>query len=491
MIKNERVINDPIILHNISNMKNDFLLLKEETLKDFREIEEKIANKYSNLDGLITKKLNFFEERLNILELKFVELSKIFNINKLLEEKISRLFICKEKIEDLILKEKVKLENLIKNTGLNFQKIYEILSDSVIYPRIIGKSCKYKNFHELIDYILNQCSLNLLFREKNNLDLKSYKMKIEKSIKIFNEELSHLINTTNEFTKKYVNDKENQIKKNIFLLEEKIMNIKIENKKNIINLGNYFRLLEKKIKVLKPNDEIIKTKMISEYEDKQMYKKRAKSLKNNIIRKCSFKNFSTKNKIINKINFEKIRSINQRKSDILFNKKNNSFKLYDNFNNNNENKRKSIILANNSQIINNSDLNKYLYNEKTLNRIVENKENNSSVLLELENFKKAEARKSAIINKEMIVSKTLFQKKIDNSKFNYKRTKKSHSISDVLIHNATVVEYNADSKFNKNKTQKYKNQIKSEFRTVDNLILTSYNPKYNNIINNYINKQNF
>ena len=189
------------------------------------------------------------------------------------------------------------------------------------------------------------------------------------------------------------------------------MNIKIENKKNIINLGNYFRLLEKKIKVLKPNDEIIKTKMISEYEDKQMYKKRSKSLKNNIIRKCSFKNFSTKNKIINKINFEKIRSINQRKSDILFNKKNNSFKLYDNFNNNNENKRKSIILANNSQIINNSDLNKYLYNEKTLNRIVENKENNSSVLLELENFKKAEARKSAIINKEMIVYKTLFQKK--------------------------------------------------------------------------------
>ena len=91
----------------------------------------------------------------------------------------------------------------------------------------------------------------------------------------------------------------------------------------------------------------------------------------------------------------------------------------------------------------------------------------------------------------MIISKTLFQKKIDNSKFNYKRTKKSHSISDVLIHNATVVEYNADSKFNKNKTQKYKNQIKSEFRTVDNLILTSYNPKYNNIINNYINKQNF
>ena len=31
----------------------------------------------------------------------------------MLEEKICKLFICKEKIEDLILKEKIKLGNLI------------------------------------------------------------------------------------------------------------------------------------------------------------------------------------------------------------------------------------------------------------------------------------------------------------------------------------------------------------------------------------------
>ena len=41
MNKNERAIDDPIILHNIYNLKNDFLLLKEDTLKDFREIKER------------------------------------------------------------------------------------------------------------------------------------------------------------------------------------------------------------------------------------------------------------------------------------------------------------------------------------------------------------------------------------------------------------------------------------------------------------------
>ena len=265
MNKNERAINDPIILHNIYNLKNDFLLLKEDTLKDFREIKEKMVNKYSNLDELINKKLNFFEERINLIELKFVELSKFLITSKLLKEKIDQLFVYKEKLEDLVLKEKIKLENLTKNTDTNFQRIYKILSDSVIYPRIIGKNCKHKNFHELIDYILNQCSLNLIFREKNNLDLKRYKIEIEKSIKIFNENITHLINISNEFTKNYVNEKENQIKKTIFLLEEKIMNIKIENKKNIINFENYFRLLEKKIKVFKPNlkidDETQKTKI--------------------------------------------------------------------------------------------------------------------------------------------------------------------------------------------------------------------------------------
>ncbi len=34
-----------------------------------------------------------------------------------------------------------------------FQSLF---ADSVIYPGIIGKSCKYKTFHELIDYLLVQ-----------------------------------------------------------------------------------------------------------------------------------------------------------------------------------------------------------------------------------------------------------------------------------------------------------------------------------------------
>ena len=166
---------------------------------------------------------------------------------------------------------------------------------------------------------------------------------------------------------------------------------------------------------MKIDDETQKTKIISKYDDKQIYKKRSKSLKNNLIRKYDFKDLSAKNKIINKIDFKKLCSINQRKSDILFIKKNDSFKFYNDYFNNNENKRKNIILSNDNRMTNNSDLNiKYIYNKrKTLNNIDKYKENNSTTLPELKNFKKDKTRKiSAIINnKEMIFSKVLFQKK--------------------------------------------------------------------------------
>ena len=72
----------------------------------------------------------------------------------------------KEKIEDDISREKIKLTNLKKDLNINVERIDKILSDSVIYPGLIGKANKYKTFHDMIDYILTQCSLNSIFWEK-------------------------------------------------------------------------------------------------------------------------------------------------------------------------------------------------------------------------------------------------------------------------------------------------------------------------------------
>ena len=56
-----KTFNDPIIMTNMNNIKKDLLLLKEEALKDFTEIQKKVSDKYSKLDELITGKIYDFK----------------------------------------------------------------------------------------------------------------------------------------------------------------------------------------------------------------------------------------------------------------------------------------------------------------------------------------------------------------------------------------------------------------------------------------------
>ena len=95
------------------------------------------------MDKDIADKLYLQQERLNSFEFKIIELSKLINFDKCLEEKLYFLLNFKEKIEDDISREKIKLTNLTKDLNINVERIDKILSDSVIYPGLIGKANKY------------------------------------------------------------------------------------------------------------------------------------------------------------------------------------------------------------------------------------------------------------------------------------------------------------------------------------------------------------
>ena len=60
----------------------------------------------------------------------------------------------------------------------NVYRIDKILAESVIYPGVIGGISKFKSFHDFMDYILAQASQNITFRDKSQLDLKNYRIKL-------------------------------------------------------------------------------------------------------------------------------------------------------------------------------------------------------------------------------------------------------------------------------------------------------------------------
>ena len=102
---------DPILGESSKSMKNDILFFKNEALKDFKEAQKKVNDKYKSLDFEIKKKLDSFERRVNIYEKKIIELSKLINTDKTIRDKVDKLMEFKEKADDSMLTEKIRLDN--------------------------------------------------------------------------------------------------------------------------------------------------------------------------------------------------------------------------------------------------------------------------------------------------------------------------------------------------------------------------------------------
>ena len=243
---------DPIISLSKSDAgkKNDLLHFKEETLRDFKEVQRKISEKYETLDLEMKEKLEAYEKRIVTYENKIMELSNLINTDKTIREKVDNLMEFKEKTDDHLITEKIRLDNFRNDLKSNVERIDQILKDSVIYPGIIGGISKYKTFHDLIDYILTQTSQTLTFREKSILDFKSYKTKLENIISSFNTQINTLLNTTSEFTKTCVKEAEERMKSIYNIFDDRLQDARIENANYAIGLEKATEVLKKELENL-------------------------------------------------------------------------------------------------------------------------------------------------------------------------------------------------------------------------------------------------
>ena len=227
---------DPILSLNTNNIKSDLLLFKDETLRDIKEAERKVSDKYKNLDKEIKEKLSSYENRITAYETKIIELSNLINTDKTIREKVDKLMEFKEKADDTMLTEKIRLDNFRNDLNTHVSRIDQILTDSVIYPGVIGGISRYKTFHDLIDYVLTQCSQNLTFREKSIIDLKSYKSKLENIISSFNTQIDTLLNTTKDYTQTCIKECEERMKSIYNIYDDRLQDARLENTNYAIGL---------------------------------------------------------------------------------------------------------------------------------------------------------------------------------------------------------------------------------------------------------------
>ena len=256
------MINDKIINKDKQSLKDDIIFFKEEILKQINELQKNIIQQKEEDRAKINGKFILYDETIEKLNTDFSELKKIMDTNLYIKEKLDDLSHFKKDISKTSTGNNIKLTLLEKDTNSNIYRIDKILSNSIIYPGIIGKNAKFKTFHEFIDYTLENLSTFDVFRGKFEIELNSFKLKVDKIIQSLKIKLDCAIQDCRQIVKNGIKENENIIKDyitgKIYDIQVKINEIEKKVEKNSEEFNLELNTLDEKLKLI---DEKFEEKM--------------------------------------------------------------------------------------------------------------------------------------------------------------------------------------------------------------------------------------
>ena len=202
-------------------------------------------------------RLKDYDRKFDKVNQQILDLSNIISNDKIIKDKIDKLSQFKEKTNEKIISTEFKLNQTYNELHNAITKYDKLLSDSVLYPGIIGNLCKFKNFHEFIDYTLQQISQLNSFKDKSLFDLKAYKERLENLIESFKSQIENISISLSQFTTKSVSECEYRIMNELNIYDDKLQDVRLENNKYNIELRKKFdSLVIDWEKVLKIKEEI-------------------------------------------------------------------------------------------------------------------------------------------------------------------------------------------------------------------------------------------
>ena len=215
--------------NNISKaIKDDILYFKNDILKDMKDQIARLNSKY-------IKRINELEEKLKDTQTKSeVCYQKISNItvgvtNQITyQQRFSELEKFQSKASETLMNVEFKIknvENLLQDTISKYDKI---ILDSILYPGVIGKKNEFQTFHDLIDYVLINMKKLLMSKDKENLEKKETKNKIDETLEKFRGHINFCVNKVEDLNQEIINYDITKMIKNI----EELKNNHKESKKN-------------------------------------------------------------------------------------------------------------------------------------------------------------------------------------------------------------------------------------------------------------------
>ena len=244
--------NDKALTH--INTGKEIWYFKNEILKDIKNLEKTLTDKFNSTDFDRKEEIKALNEDVSSLNVKLKELSTKITEDNSIKEKINNFDSVKAKILDSILINDVKVNNLDREIRESISDMKSILKETVIYAGVIGPSCKFKTFHDLLDFFINEIKILSISREKNMLDLTSFKKRIETNVQGFKIQLESFGRSSTKFTMDNFNKIDKDMNELFHKCNDKIDDIKSNFDEKLRKLDD--KIDEIKIKLVKEINEI-------------------------------------------------------------------------------------------------------------------------------------------------------------------------------------------------------------------------------------------
>ena len=119
-------------------IKTDIMNFKEEVLQDIKELDQKLEEKYITINKKINNNIELYNKKITEFDFKLLDLSSKIVTDITIKEKISDLLNFKEKTDNNININKIKISMLDKEINQKIDRIDDLISNSLIFPGLIG-----------------------------------------------------------------------------------------------------------------------------------------------------------------------------------------------------------------------------------------------------------------------------------------------------------------------------------------------------------------
>ena len=233
--------NSSLLLNSLNSLNKIDYIYKN---KDLNKFKDEILSYISERDNYYSEKIKNLQSQCdnnnkNIDKLSDNVKENICNITtKQVEintklEKINLYEAFMNKANDKLISHEIRINNIKEDLIKSNQKYDKIYLENLEIPGYIGKSSKYPNCKIFFTEIIKEMEKFNNFREKNIIDLFTYKEKLEGIIKTFQT----IVENNNNSQIKYITKLNDKTNKNILdIMEEKIKNVRIDNSQYSIDL---------------------------------------------------------------------------------------------------------------------------------------------------------------------------------------------------------------------------------------------------------------